>query len=130
MLSTIALATTGLIIGSPAAAPTRTTKPRAGIMDFVASMTGSQFKPCRTMFIAALGDPKASSGAGAKDWGIWRIDPGPPGVYLSDYDSQIAKRNGVAPSGWTFDSADWWVEGASLIARRWPGADEGLMVTR
>ena len=110
MLSIIALATAGLLVGSPAAAPVRATEPRAGIMDFVASVTGSEFKPCRTMFIAALGSPDASSGDGAEDWGIWRIDPGPPGVYLSEYDSQIAKRGGVAPSGWRFDPADWWVE--------------------
>ena len=37
----------------------------------------------RTQFIAALGDPKASSGrGGAEKWGIWRIDPGPRGVFL------------------------------------------------
>ena len=68
----------------------------------------SEFKPCKTMFIAALGDPAASSGSGAKDWGIWRIDPGPRGVYLKDFQRQLG--SGKAPAGWTFDKADWWVE--------------------
>ena len=68
----------------------------------------SEFKPCKTMFIAALGDPAASSGSGAKDWGIWRIDPGPRGVYLKDFQRQLG--TGKAPAGWTFDKADWWVE--------------------
>ena len=60
------------------------------------------------MFIAALGDPTASKGTGAGDWGIWRIDPGPPGVQLRDFARDLA--TGTAPAGWKFDSADWWVE--------------------
>ena len=75
----------------------------------IAKMTGSEFKPCRTMFIAALGDPTASAGSGAKDWGLWRIDPGPPGVYLKDFDRDLAP-TGSAPAGWTWDENDWWVE--------------------
>ena len=35
-------------------------------------------------FIAAKGDPDASSGTGAEKWGLWREDPGPRGVYLRD----------------------------------------------
>jgi len=64
----------------------------------------------RTQFIAALGDPKASSGTGAEEWGIWRVDPGPRGVYLSQYDSSIAKTGGKAPAGWDFDSNEFWIE--------------------
>ena len=33
-------------------------------------------------FIAALGDPTASSGTGAQDWGLWREDPGPQGARI------------------------------------------------
>ena len=88
----------------------RVAAPHAGIVDFIASVTGSEFKPVRTMFIAALGDPEASSGTGASEWGIWRIDPGPPGVLLRDYKREIESSGGVAPAGWTFDKEDWWVE--------------------
>uniref|UniRef100_A0A7S2A050 Secreted protein n=1 Tax=Trieres chinensis TaxID=1514140 RepID=A0A7S2A050_TRICV len=66
-------------------------------------------------FIAALGDPTASSGVGCEGWGLWRDDPGPRGVYLRDYDDRIAKRGGVAPAGWTFNGDDWWVEEHGLI---------------
>ena len=45
----------------------------------------SGFKRVETQFIAALGDPKASSGTGAEQWGIWRIDPGPRGVRLQNF---------------------------------------------
>ena len=45
----------------------------------------SGFKQVETQFIAALGDPKASSGTGAEQWGIWRIDPGPRGVRLHNF---------------------------------------------
>jgi len=64
-------------------------------------------------FIAALGDPKASSGIGAEKWGLWREDPGPRGVYLRDYEKRLAR--GVAPAGWTFDPQNWWVEEHGLI---------------
>uniref|UniRef100_A0A7S4N9V1 Secreted protein n=1 Tax=Odontella aurita TaxID=265563 RepID=A0A7S4N9V1_9STRA len=67
-------------------------------------------------FIAALGDPSASSGAGSDAWGLWRDDPGPRGVYLRDYDSRIASsKNNVAPAGWTFRRDDWWLEEHGLI---------------
>lgn len=66
-------------------------------------------------FIAALGDPKASSGTGADTWGLWRDDPGPRGTYLRDYEKRIAANNNVAPAGWAFDPQDWWVEEHGLI---------------
>ncbi|KAL3822244.1 hypothetical protein ACHAXA_005877 [Cyclostephanos tholiformis] len=66
-------------------------------------------------FIAALGDPMASSGVGADAWGLWREDPGPRGVYLRDYDRRLLSNNNVAPAGWTFDPTDWWVEEHGLI---------------
>ncbi|KAL7538142.1 hypothetical protein ACHAXR_008314 [Thalassiosira sp. AJA248-18] len=66
-------------------------------------------------FIAALGDPKSSSGSGAETWGLWRDDPGPRGVYLKDYDRRLAANDNVAPAGWKFDPKDWWVEEHGLI---------------
>ena len=38
-----------------------------------------------TQFIAALGDPGATSGGGAQLWGLWPVDPGPRGVELNSY---------------------------------------------
>jgi hypothetical protein len=67
-------------------------------------------------FIAALGDPKASQGSGASEWGLWKVDPGPRGVWLNDYTKQItSNNNNMAPAGWTFDRNDWWLEEHGLI---------------
>lgn len=60
----------------------------------------------QTQFIAALGDPKASSGTDAQDWGIWRIDPGPRGVYLTQYKQGMKE----AQAGWKFDTSEFWIE--------------------
>lgn len=70
-----------------------------------------------TQFIAALGDPKASSGYNAsKEWGVWSVDPGPRGVWLRDYESNLQQHNNVAPIyGWTFNPNDWWLEEHGLI---------------
>eukprot|EP00549_Striatella_unipunctata_P008823 CAMPEP_0118708594 /NCGR_PEP_ID=MMETSP0800-20121206/22004_1 /TAXON_ID=210618 ORGANISM="Striatella unipunctata, Strain CCMP2910" /NCGR_SAMPLE_ID=MMETSP0800 /ASSEMBLY_ACC=CAM_ASM_000638 /LENGTH=239 /DNA_ID=CAMNT_0006611865 /DNA_START=118 /DNA_END=835 /DNA_ORIENTATION=+ len=68
-------------------------------------------------FIAALGDPKSSEGANAKEWGIWTVDPGPRGVFLKDF-SYFQKNNNIAPAGWTFDNKDWWVEEHGLIMEK------------
>jgi hypothetical protein len=67
-----------------------------------------------TQYIAALGDPRASSGSGAQSWGLWPLDPGPRGVELSGYD-RLQKAGGVAPARWRFDGADWWLEEHGLI---------------
>ncbi|MDH3507097.1 MAG: hypothetical protein OEQ25_08150 [Gammaproteobacteria bacterium] len=75
---------------------------------------GTRFRRIRTQFIAALGNPDATSGSNAHQWGLWRVDPGPRGVWLNRYDSLIAN-GGVAPAGWKFDSSDWWLEEHGLI---------------
>lgn len=75
----------------------------------------SNFKYIPTQFIAALGDPKATSGNNAKDWGLWTVDPGPRGIYLRDYDTKLVSRGGKAPAGWKFDTNDWWLEEHGLI---------------
>jgi hypothetical protein len=70
-------------------------------------------KPIPTQYIAALGDPGATSGVGAESWGLWRLDPGPRGVRLSGYEA--LKAEGVAPAQWKFDGSDWWLEEHGLI---------------
>jgi hypothetical protein len=71
------------------------------------------FRRVSTMFIAALGDPKASNGTGAELWGLWPVDPGPRGVRLSKF-GELAKVK-TAPTGWAFDPKDFWVEEHGLI---------------
>jgi hypothetical protein len=56
-----------------------------------------------TQYIAALGDPTATSGIAAESWGLWRVDPGPRGVRLSSYEALKA------------DGSDWWLEEHGLI---------------
>jgi hypothetical protein len=70
--------------------------------------------PIPTQYIAALGDPAATSGIGAESWGLWRVDPGPRGVRLSGYEALKAD-GGIAPAQWKFDGSDWWLEEHGLI---------------
>jgi hypothetical protein len=67
-----------------------------------------------TQYIAALGDLTAASGNDAETWGFWSVDPGPRGVWSTDYDDLIAN-GGTAPDGWQFDAAAWWLEEHGLI---------------
>jgi hypothetical protein len=67
-----------------------------------------------TQYIAALGDPMATSGNDAQTWGFWAVDPGPRGVWISDYPDLISA-GGVAPEGWQFDAAGWWLEEHGLM---------------
>lgn len=73
------------------------------------------FRRIPTQFIAALGDPNSSSGSTAKEWGIWSLDPGPRGVWLDNFEKELAAKDGVAPAGWKFDPKDWWLEEHGLI---------------
>lgn len=66
-------------------------------------------------FIAALGDPRASSGTGAETWGLWRDDPGPRGVYLRDLERRVVAKAGKAPAGWTLDPDAVWIEEHGLV---------------
>lgn len=75
------------------------------------------FKSVPTQFIAALGDPDASSGSGAENWGLWRKDPGPRGVWLNNY-GQLKAAGGVAPAQWKFDLTDWWLDENGLIMEK------------
>ena len=67
------------------------------------------FKHIPLEYIVALGDPLASSGSGAQQWGIWHQDPGPRGCLLGDYD-KLKAAGGIAPAQWKFDNKDWWLE--------------------
>ncbi len=77
----------------------------------------TKFMRIPTQFIAALDDPDATSGSGAQAWGLWRLDPGPRGVWLDSYE-QLKAAGGVAPAQWQFDSTDWWVEENGLIMEK------------
>lgn len=68
------------------------------------------FREVPTRYIAALGEPGASSGFNAQVWGLWRLDPGPRGVRLKDFERQLVSNGGVAPAQWQFDGSDWWLE--------------------
>lgn len=67
-----------------------------------------------TQYIAALGDFAAKSGSDAESWGFWALDPGPRGVRIRNY-QDLKARAGVAPSGWQFDAAAWWLEEHGLL---------------
>ena len=65
----------------------------------------SKFRRIEPQFIAALGDPAATSGNGAQSWGFWNQDPGPRACKLDHYPQ--LKATGVAPAQWKFDASDW-----------------------
>ncbi len=77
----------------------------------------SKFKRIEPQYIAALGEPGATSGTGAQSWGLWSQDPGPRGCKLDRY-HQLKAAGGVAPSQWKFDAADWWLEEHGLIMEK------------
>jgi hypothetical protein len=77
----------------------------------------TKFKRVSPQYIAALGDPGATSGSGAQSWGLWRLDPGPRGVSLDRY-ARLTSAGGIAPARWKFDGADWWVEEHGLIMEK------------
>ncbi len=72
------------------------------------------FVPGDTQYIAALGPTSATSGDDAQTWGFWAVDPGPRGVWSTDYSALIAA-GGKAPAGWQFEPDAWWLEEHGLI---------------
>jgi hypothetical protein len=76
------------------------------------------FQQVPTQFIAALGNAGATSGTGAESWGLWRRDPGPRGVWLTNYEGQLKATGGVAPAQWEFDIEDWWLDENGLIMEK------------
>jgi hypothetical protein len=97
LLSSVVLAMGLLVIATPTNANAET-----------------KFKPVPTQFLAALGEPGAKSGTNAEMWGLWRLDPGPRGVRLRNFEQLIAS-GGVASAAWSFDTKDWWLEEHGLI---------------
>jgi hypothetical protein len=89
-----------------------------------------RFKRIPTQFIAALAEPGASSGTGAEKWGVWDVDPGPRGVWLKNF-GELLSSGGIAPSNWTFDPSDWWLDENGLIMEqpRFPLAPGQYLVT-
>jgi hypothetical protein len=77
----------------------------------------SKFRRIEPQYIAALGEPGATSGSGAQSWGLWSQDPGPRGCKLDRYD-QLKAAGGVAPAQWKFDAEDWWLEEHGLIMEK------------
>lgn len=77
------------------------------------SWAGTRITPIDTQYIAALAGPGESRGVNAQEWGLWVKDPGPRGVWLSFYPALAA--TGMAPAGWRFDPAAWWLEEHGLI---------------
>jgi hypothetical protein len=75
-----------------------------------------KFRRIEPQFIAALGDPAATSGNGAQSWGFWNQDPGPRACRLDHYPQ--LKATGVAPAQWKFDASDWWLEEHGLIMEK------------
>ena len=103
-----------LVAGTVAAATAALSPAALAQSARAAAETQTKFRRISTQFIAALGDPEASSGSGAQRWGLWRRDPGPRGVRLSGYE-RLKSADGVAPAQWKFDSTDWWLEEHGLI---------------
>lgn len=79
-----------------------------------AAFAEASFQRGPTQYIAALGDSAATSGTGAESWGFWQVDPGPRGVWSTDY-AKLLANGGRAPKGWQFDPASWWLEEHGLI---------------
>ena len=81
-------------------------------------------------YIATLALRGASSGTGAESWGLWRVDPGPIGVWLRFYQF-LQKAGNIAPAGWRFDIDDWWLDENGLImkAPEFPMPDGAYYVT-
>ncbi len=83
----------------------------------VAIAADTQFRRIPVQFIAALGEPTANAGQGAQTWGLWDVDPGPRGVWLRYYNI-LKATGGTAPTGWTFDPNDWWLDENGLIMEK------------
>ncbi len=67
-----------------------------------------------TQYIAAQGEPGATSGSGAQLRGLWPLDPGLRGIKLDTYD-KLKSTGGMTTARWLFNSTDWWLEEHGLI---------------
>ena len=76
----------------------------------------TKIRRVQPQYIATLAPGNAMSGTGAETWGLWRIDPGPIGVWLRFY-QLLQKAGNIAPAGWRFDINDWWLDENGLIMK-------------
>ncbi len=76
----------------------------------------TKIRRVQPQYIACLAPGDAMFGTGAEDWGLWRIDPGPIGVWLRFY-QLLQKAGNIAPAGWRFDINDWWLDENGLIMK-------------
>ncbi len=106
-----------LVAGTAAAATAALLPAALAQSAHAAAETQTKFRRISTQFIAALGDPAATSGIGAEAWGLWPVDPGPRGVRLENFE-QLNAAGGVAPAQWKFDSTDFWLEEHGLIMEK------------
>jgi hypothetical protein len=69
------------------------------LVSSIAAPLAAQIKIRRiqTQYIAALAPEGATSGTGAETWGLWKVDPGPIGVWLRFYQA-LQKAGNIAPS--------------------------------
>ena len=76
-----------------------------------------KFRRVKSQYIAALAAPDEDRGSGAQNWGIWREDPGPRGVWLKRYE-KLAESGGRAPADWQFDNEEWWVDENGVLMEK------------
>ena len=76
----------------------------------------TKFRRIKTQYIATQAPSDKSFGTGAETWGIWKVDPGPIGVWLKFYQA-LQKAGNIAPSGWRFNIDDWWLDENGLIMK-------------
>ncbi len=88
----------------------------AGLAAPLAAEAEVTFHEVPLQFIAALGAAGDKAGQNANLWGLWEVDPGPRGVWLSLYPALSVA--GTAPAGWQFDPQDWWLEEHGLIMEK------------
>ena len=90
----------------------------------------TKFRRIKTQYIATQAPSDKSFGTGAETWGIWKVDPGPIGVWLKFYQA-LQKAGNIAPSGWRFNIDDWWLDENGLImkAPQFPMPPGGYYVT-
>ena len=80
------------------------------------ALAQTKIRRIQTQYIAVLAPKDATSGNGAETWGIWKVDPGPIGVWLRFY-QLLRKAGNIAPAGWRFDIDDWWLDENGLIMK-------------
>src|SRR6202012_1673442 len=86
----------------------------AGVQQPASGADPPKFRRIEPQFIAALGDPGATSGNGAQLWGFWNQDPGPRACKLDHYPqlkaTGVRRRSGsltLRIGGWKNTASSW-----------------------